>query len=106
MGIPIIVAGQVTGIDPFKIGQMAGRQLPLHDHPGAVLDHGDHGRLARREGDLACRAGGRRLSFAVVQFLTANYIGPELPDITSAIVSPDCADRFLKVWQAQAHLPF
>jgi L-lactate permease len=29
MGIPIIVAGQVTGIDPFKIGQMAGRQLPL-----------------------------------------------------------------------------
>jgi L-lactate permease len=29
MGIPIIVAGQVTGIDAFKIGQMAGRQLPL-----------------------------------------------------------------------------
>ncbi len=29
MGIPIIVGGQVTGIDPFKIGQMAGRQLPL-----------------------------------------------------------------------------
>ena len=26
-------------------------------------------------------------SFAVMQFLTANYIGPELPDITSAIVS-------------------
>ena len=29
MGIPIIVAGQVTGIDPFHIGAMAGRQLPL-----------------------------------------------------------------------------
>ena len=29
MGIPIIVAGQVTGIDPFLIGAMAGRQLPL-----------------------------------------------------------------------------
>ena len=27
MGIPIIVGGQVTGIDPFKIGQMAGRHL-------------------------------------------------------------------------------
>ena len=26
-------------------------------------------------------------SFALVQFLTANYIGPELPDITSALVS-------------------
>src|SRR5271157_2762278 len=29
MGIPILVAGQVTGIDAFKIGAMAGRQLPL-----------------------------------------------------------------------------
>ncbi|MEJ1268856.1 L-lactate permease [Pantoea ananatis] len=29
MGIPIIVAGQVTGLDSFAIGQMAGRQLPL-----------------------------------------------------------------------------
>ncbi len=29
LGIPITVAGKVTGIDPFLIGQMAGRQLPL-----------------------------------------------------------------------------
>ena len=29
MGIPIIVAGQVTGLDAFEIGQMAGRQLPF-----------------------------------------------------------------------------
>src|SRR6476646_8126627 len=29
MGIPITVAGQVTGIDPHKIGQMAGHQLPF-----------------------------------------------------------------------------
>src|ERR1041385_4490395 len=29
MGIPIIVAGQVTGLDPLRIGAMAGRQLPL-----------------------------------------------------------------------------
>ena len=29
MGIPIIVAGQVTGMEAFKIGAMAGRQLPL-----------------------------------------------------------------------------
>ena len=29
MGIPVIVAGQVSGIDPFLIGQMAGRQLPF-----------------------------------------------------------------------------
>ncbi len=29
MGVPIIVAGQVTNIDPFTIGQMVGRQLPF-----------------------------------------------------------------------------
>ncbi|WP_436977096.1 L-lactate permease [Shigella flexneri] len=27
--MPILVAGQVTGIDPFHIGAMAGRQLPF-----------------------------------------------------------------------------
>ncbi len=29
MGIPILVAGQVTGPDSFEIGQMVGRQLPF-----------------------------------------------------------------------------
>ncbi|EAM3793399.1 lactate permease LctP family transporter [Salmonella enterica] len=29
MGIPILVAGQVTGLDSFEIGQMVGRQLPF-----------------------------------------------------------------------------
>lgn len=29
MGIPIIVAGQVSSLDPFHIGQLAGRQLPI-----------------------------------------------------------------------------
>ena len=29
MGIPILVAGQVTGIDSFEIGLMVGRQLPF-----------------------------------------------------------------------------
>jgi len=38
-------------------------------------------------------------SFALTQFLTANFIGPELPDITSAIVSLIALTAFLKVWQ-------
>jgi len=29
LGIPILVAGKVTGIDPFLVGAMAGRQLPF-----------------------------------------------------------------------------
>ncbi len=29
MGIPIIVAGQVSGVDTMEISQMVGRQLPF-----------------------------------------------------------------------------
>lgn len=98
MGIPIIVAGQVSGIDPFLIGQMAGRQLPFMTilvlfWIMAIMD----GWRGVKETWPAVLVGGG--SFAVVQFLTANYIGPELPDITSAIVSLIALTAFLKVWQ-------
>ena len=98
MGIPVIVAGQVSGIDPFLIGQMAGRQLPFMTilvlfWIMAIMD----GWRGVKETWPAVLVGGG--SFAVVQFLTANYIGPELPDITSAIVSLIALTGFLKVWQ-------
>lgn len=98
MGIPIIVAGQVSGLDSFAIGQMAGRQLPFMTilvlfWVMAIMD----GWRGVKETWPAVLVGGG--SFAVVQFLTANYIGPELPDITSAIVSLVALTLFLKVWQ-------
>lgn len=98
MGIPIIVAGQVTGLDPFQIGQMAGRQLPFLTiivlfWIMAIMD----GWRGVKETWPAVLVGGG--SFAIVQFLTSNYIGPELPDITSAIVSLLCLTLFLRVWQ-------
>ncbi len=98
MGIPVIVAGQVSGIDPFLIGQMAGRQLPFMTilvlfWIMAIMD----GWRGVKETWPAVLVGGGL--FAVVQFLTANYIGPELPDITSAIVSLIALTAFLKVWQ-------
>lgn len=98
MGIPIIVAGQVSGVDAFAIGQMAGRQLPFMTiivlfWLMAIMD----GWRGVKETWPAVLVGGG--SFAIVQFLTANYIGPELPDITSAIVSLVALTAFLKVWQ-------
>jgi hypothetical protein len=59
MGIPILVAGQVTGLDSFEIGQMGGPSVAVPDHYRAVLDHGDYGRLAWRKRNLACGNGGR-----------------------------------------------
>ena len=98
MGIPVIVAGQVSGIDPFLIGQMAGRQLPFMTILVLFWIMGDHGRLARREGDLACRAGGWRLvRRGAVPHRQLHR--PELPDITSAIVSLIALTAFPQVWQ-------
>ena len=98
LGIPIIVAGQVSGLDPFKIGAMAGRQLPLLSVfvPFWLMFMMDGVKGVKETWPAALVAGG---SFAVVQFLTSNFIGPELPDITSALVSLVALTFFLKVWQ-------
>ncbi len=98
LGIPIIVAGQVTGIDPFKIGAMAGRQLPLLSIivPFWLVAMMDGWRGIKETWPAALVAG---LSFAITQYFTSNFIGPELPDITSALVSLVSLTLFLKVWQ-------
>ncbi|WP_175656295.1 lactate permease LctP family transporter [Burkholderia ambifaria] len=98
MGIPIIVAGQVTGIDPLHIGAMAGRQLPLLSLavPFWLVFMMDGLRGVRQTWPAALVAGG---SFAVTQYFTSNHIGPELPDITSSLVSLVSLAVFLKVWQ-------
>lgn len=98
MGIPITVAGQVTGIDAFKIGQMAGRQLPLLSLivPLWVILIMDGVRGVRETWPAILVTG---VSFAVTQFLTSNFIGPELPDITSALMSLACLAILLKFWK-------
>jgi lactate permease len=98
LGIPIIVAGQVSGIDAFKIGAMAGRQLPLLSLfvPFWLVFMMDGMRGVKETWPAALVAG---LTFATSQFLTSNFIGPELPDITSALISLISLTLFLKVWQ-------
>ncbi len=98
LGIPITVAGQVTGIDAFKIGAMTGRQLPLLSVivPFWLVAMMDGWRGIKETWPAALVAGA---SFAVTQYFTSNFIGPELPDITSALVSLICLTLFLKVWQ-------
>ncbi|MDF0730806.1 lactate permease LctP family transporter [Pseudomonas entomophila] len=98
LGIPIIVAGQVTGIDAFHIGAMTGRQLPLLSLfvPFWLVFMMDGVRGVKETWPAALVAG---LSFAVTQYFTSNFIGPELPDITSALASLVALTLFLKVWQ-------
>ncbi|WP_410984242.1 L-lactate permease [Bacillus cereus] len=98
MGIPITVAGQVTGIDAHKIGQMAGHQLPFLSLfvPFFIVFLMDGFKGIKQTWPALFVAGS---SFAITQFITATFLGPELPDITSALVSLVCLALFLKVWQ-------
>lgn len=98
MGIPIIVAGQVTGLDSFEIGQMVGRQLPFLTIIVLfwIMAIMDGWRGIKETWPAVVVAGG---SFAVAQYLSSNFIGPELPDIISSLVSLVCLTTFLRVWQ-------
>lgn len=98
LGVPIIVAGQVTSIDAFTIGAMAGRQLPLLSLiiPLWLVVMMDGLKGVKEVWPAAIVAGA---SFAISQYFTSNYIGPELPDVTSAIISIVATTLFLKVWK-------
>lgn len=98
MGIPIIVAGQVTGIDPMQISQMVGRQLPFLTIVVLfwIVAIMDGWRGIRETWPAVLVAGG---SFALAQYLSSNFIGPELPDIIASLVSLACLSAFLKLWQ-------
>lgn len=98
MGIPIIVAGQVTGLDAFEIGQMAGRQLPFLTLIVLfwIMAIMDGWRGIKETWPAVLVAGG---SFAIAQYLTSNFIGPELPDITASLTSLVCLTLFLRRWK-------
>ncbi|WP_313171290.1 L-lactate permease [Stenotrophomonas sp.] len=98
MGIPIVVAGQVTGLDAFEIGQMAGRQLPFLTIIVLfwIMAIMDGWRGIKETWPAVLVAGG---SFAIAQYLTSNFIGPELPDITASLASLVCLTLFLRRWQ-------
>ncbi|MCI1011152.1 lactate permease LctP family transporter, partial [Pseudomonas oryzihabitans] len=100
LGIPTIVAGQVTGIDAFKIGAMTGRQLPLLALliPLWLMFMMDGMRGLRETWKPALICGG---TFAVVQYLTSNFLGPELPDITSSLAAMIALTGYLKLRQPQ-----
>ena len=98
MGIPIIVAGQVSGVDTMEISQMVGRQLPFMVPIVlfwimAIMD----GWRGVKETWPAVIVGAG--SFAIAQYLTSNFVGPELPDITAAIASLVSLTILLKYWK-------
>ena len=87
-----------AGVDSLKISQMVGHMLPpLTIFVPFFLMFLMDGFKGVKETFPAILVAA--LSFAITQFITAVYVGPELPDITSAIVSLACTTVFLRFWQ-------
>jgi lactate permease len=97
IGIPIVVGANASGVDLMGFSQMVGRTLPfLSVFVPLYLVILMAGWKKGIEVWPACMVSGG--SFALVQFLSANYIGPLLPDILSSISSMICTVIFLRYW--------
>ena len=98
IGIPIIVAGQVSGLDTMKISAMVGRQLPFLSVIIPIwLVVLMAGWKSAMEVLPACLVAG--VSFAGLQWFSSNYLGPELPDILSSLAAIISLTIFLKMWK-------
>lgn len=98
VGIPITVASQVSGLPEMAISQMVGRTLPILSIMlplYLVVLMSGFGRA--REVWPAILVSG--VSFALLQWFTANYLGPALPDVIAGIGSIVSMVILLKVWK-------
>lgn len=96
IGIPILMASTVSGIDQMSISQMVGRQLPLLSVivPFYIVGIMSGLKGIRETWSTSLIAGA---SFGITQWWTSNYLGPTLPDILSALVSMAAVGIWLAV---------
>jgi lactate permease len=98
LGTPIAGLASVTGIDPYLLGAMVGRQLPFFSLivPFWLIwaFAGWRGMKEVWPAILVCG-----VSFAIPQFLISNFINPWIVDIGASLISMACLIGFLRVWQ-------
>ena len=98
LGTPIAGLASVTGIDPFLLGAMVGRQLPFFS---LIVPFWVVWAFAGWKGmkDVWPAILVTGVSFAVPQYLISNFINPWIVDIGASLVSMACLIGFLKIWQ-------
>ena len=98
LGTPIAGLASVTGIDPFLLGAMVGRQLPFFS---LIVPFWLIWAFAGWKGmkDVWPATLVTGVSFAIPQFLISNYINPWIVDIGASLISMACLILFLKVWR-------
>jgi lactate permease len=98
LGTPIQGLASVTGLDPYILGAMVGRQLPVFS---LIVPFWVVWAFAGWKGmkDVWPAILVTGVSFAVPQFVISNYINPWIVDIGASLISMGCLILFLKVWQ-------
>ena len=98
LGAPIAGLASVTGYDPYVLGAMIGRQLPLFSFivPFWLIwaFAGFRGMIQIWPAILVTG-----LSFAISQFFFSNYVNPWIVDIGASIICMACLIGFLQVWK-------
>ena len=106
IGIPVVTLGGLVApilhkdvtATTLALSAMVGRQLPLFSIIiPAYLIVVLAGWKRMREILPAVLVTG--VSFAVMQFLVSNFVGPELTDVIAALVSMGCLALLLRFWQ-------
>ena len=97
LGTPIAGLASVTGLDPFLLGAMVGRQLPVFSLivPFWLIWAFAGWRSMMQIWPAILVTG---VSFAVPQFLISNYINPWIVDIGASLISMACLLLFLQIW--------
>jgi lactate permease len=97
LGTPIAGLASVTGLDPYVLGAMVGRQLPFFSLivPFWLIwaFAGFRGMIEVWPAILVCG-----VSFAIPQFLISNYVNPWIVDVAASLVSMACLIGFLEIW--------
>ncbi|MFA1509761.1 L-lactate permease [Priestia aryabhattai] len=105
IGIPITAMEGPTGVAAMEISKMVGRQLPfISVFIPLYLVFVMAGFKKTLEVLPAILVSG--ISFALTQFVSSNFLGPELPDILSALVSLFALAIFLKFWKPKTTFRF
>jgi lactate permease len=98
LGTPIAGLASVTGLDPYLLGAMVGRQLPFFSLivPAWLIwtFAGRRGMLEIWPAILVCG-----ISFALPQYVISNFVNPWIVDIGASLLCMASLIGFLKIWQ-------
>jgi lactate permease len=98
IAIPITTLSEITGLPIDDLGSMVGRQTPLLAVlvPLILVFMVDGARGVRQTWPAAVVGG---VVFAVMQFVTSNYISVQLTDVVAALTATAAMVGLLRVWQ-------